>query len=127
MGERYVPVMGDDELIARAIALGAAVGEPIWHMPLPPELRGVLDSDVADIANARPGNPNGGMLVAAHFLKYFVGANGEADDAPQIPWMHLDIAGAANNAGASHGGFGKGPTGVTVRTLIALAEDFSRP
>ena len=74
MGERYVPVMGDDQLIARAIALGAAVGEPIWHMPLPPELRGVLDSDVADIANARPGNPNGGMLVAAHFLKYFVGA-----------------------------------------------------
>jgi leucyl aminopeptidase len=131
MGERYVPVMGDDDLVARTIAAGAAVGEPIWHMPLPPELRSVLDSDVADIANARPGNPNGGMLVAAHFLKYFVGSvaheGADEKDAPQIPWAHLDIAGAANNAGSPHGELGKGPTGATVRTLIALAEDFSRP
>ncbi|MEO6114939.1 MAG: leucyl aminopeptidase [Pseudolysinimonas sp.] len=127
MGERYVPVMGDDKLIARTIAAGAAVGEPIWHMPLPPELRSVLDSDVADIANARPGNPNGGMLVAAHFLKYFVGTVSDDQDAAQIPWAHLDIAGAANNAGSAHGEVGKGPTGATVRTLIALAEDFSRP
>ena len=131
MGERYIPVMGDDGLIARTIAAGAAVGEQIWHMPLPPELRSVLDSDVADIANARPGNPNGGMLVAAHFLKYFVGTvahEGSDDkDAAQIPWAHLDIAGAANNAGSPHGEVGKGPTGATVRTLIALAEDFSRP
>jgi len=131
MGERYVPVMGDDALVARTIAAGAAVGEPIWHMPLPPELRSVLDSDVADIANARTGNPNGGMLVAAHFLKYFVGTvaheGTDEKDAAQIPWAHLDIAGAANNAGSPHGEVGKGPTGATVRTLIALAEDFSRP
>jgi leucyl aminopeptidase len=127
MGDRYVPVMGDDGLIARTIAAGAAVGEPIWHMPLPPELRSALDSDVADIANARPGNPNGGMLVAAHFLKYFVGTVDDEKDAAQIPWAHLDIAGAANNAGGPHGEIGKGPTGATVRTLIALAEDFSRP
>jgi len=127
MGERYVPVMGDDDLVARVIAAGTSVGEPIWHMPLPPELRSVLDSDVADIANARPGNPNGGMLVAAHFLKYFVGTVSDDKDAPQIPWAHLDIAGAANNAGSPHGEVAKGPTGTTVRTLIALAEDFSRP
>lgn len=126
MGERYVPVMGDDALVARVIAAGGAVGEPIWHMPLPPELRSVLDSDVADIANARPGNPNGGMLVAAHFLKYFVGTVGDDADAAQIPWAHLDIAGAANNAGSPHGEVAKGPTGATVRALIALAEDFSK-
>jgi len=127
MGERYVPVMGDDDLVARVIAAGRAVGEPTWQMPLPPELRSALDSDVADIANARPGNPNGGMLVAAHFLRYFVGTVGDEKDAAQIPWAHLDIAGAANNAGSPHGEVGKGPTGATVRTLIALAEDFSRP
>jgi leucyl aminopeptidase len=126
MGERYIPIMGDDELVNRTIAVGAATGEPIWHMPLPPELRTVLDSDVADIANARPGNPNGGMLVAAHFLKYFVGAANDDQDAAQIPWAHLDIAGAANNAGSPHGELAKGPTGATVRTLIALAEDFSQ-
>lgn len=127
MGERYIPIMGDDELVDRIIAAGAANGEPIWHMPLPPELRSVLDSDVADIANARPGNPNGGMLVAAHFLKYFVGTVNDDKDAGQIPWAHLDIAGAANNAGSPHGELAKGPTGAAVRALIALAEDFSRP
>jgi leucyl aminopeptidase len=127
MGERFVPVMGDDALVARTIAAGVSVGEPIWHMPMPPELRSVLDSDIADIANAKPGNPTGGMLVAAHFLAYFVGTSGEGEDAAPIPWAHLDIAGAANNGGAPHGEIGKGPTGVTVRTLIALAEDFSRP
>ena len=127
MGERYVPVMGDDELVARTIAAGSSAGEPIWRMPLPPELRSALDSDIADIANARVGNPNGGMLIAGHFLRYFVGNTGDEKGAPQIPWAHLDIAGAANNSGSPHGEVGKGPTGVTVRTLIALAEDFSRP
>lgn len=126
MGERYVPVMGADELVSKVIAAGTSTGEPLWQMPLPPELRAVLDSDIADIANARTGNPNGGMLVAAHFLKYFVGTASDEADAAQIPWAHLDIAGAANNAGSPHGEVGKGPTGATVRTLIALAEDFSQ-
>jgi leucyl aminopeptidase len=127
MGERVVPIMGDDELVTRTIAAGAAVGEPLWQMPLPAELRSSLDSDVADIVNQRPGNTAGGMLVAAHFLKYFVGTVSDEKDAAQIPWAHLDIAGSANNAGGPHGEVGKGPTGVAVRTLIALAEDFSRP
>ena len=126
MGDRYIPIMGDSTLVARTMAAAGTAGEPIWHMPLPPELRSTLDSDVADICNARIGSPNGGMLVAAHFLKYFVGTVSEDKDAAQIPWAHLDIAGAANNSGAAHGEVGKGPTGATVRTLIALAEEFSR-
>ena len=127
MGERVVPVMGDDAFVARVIATGARLGETIWQMPLPPELRSVLDSDVADIANAKPGNPTGGMLVAAHFLQYFVGNTSDEPGAARIPWAHLDIAGAANNAGSPHGELGKGPTGITVRTLIGLAEEYSRP
>lgn len=127
MGERYAPVMGDDEMVKKVIAAGAAVGEVLWHMPLPPELRSLLDSDVADIANAKPGNTSGGMLVAAHFLKTFVGSTGEGDEKRTIPWAHLDIAGVANNPGSPHGGIGKGPTGTTVRTLLRLAEEFSTP
>jgi leucyl aminopeptidase len=73
------------------------------------------------------GNTSGGMLVAAHFLKTFVGSTGEGDEKRTIPWAHLDIAGVANNPGSPHGGIGKGPTGTTVRTLLRFAEDFSTP
>jgi leucyl aminopeptidase len=127
MGERYTPVMGDDELVKKLVAAGASVGEVLWHMPMPPELRSLLDSDVADIANAKPGNTSGGMLVAAHFLKTFVGSTGEGEGKRSIPWAHLDIAGVANNPGSPHGGIGRGPTGTTVRSLLRFAEDFSTP
>jgi len=127
MGERYCPVMGDEDFVAHVVAAGGKVGEVIWPMPLPPELRSLLDSDVADIANAKPGNTSGGMLIAGHFLKTFVGSVGEGEEKRQIPWAHLDIAGVANNTGSPHGGIPKGSTGTIVRTLIALAEDFSTP
>jgi len=66
------------------------------------------------------------MLLAGVFLKEFVGYTGEGADKRQIPWVHLDIAGPANNDGGAYGYTAKGPTGVTVRTLLALAEDFSQ-
>jgi leucyl aminopeptidase len=125
MGERIIPVMGDEDLSARLIEAGASAGETLWAMPLPAELRTQLDSDVADIANGRPGQPVGGMLVAGLFLQHFVGRRGEGPDAAAIPWAHLDIAGAANNAGSAYGMNGKGPTGASVRTLLALTEVFS--
>lgn len=118
LGERYIPVMGDEELARQITAAGAEAGETFWYMPMPPELRSQLDSDIADLANARPANPIGGMLVAAHFLKHFV---------TDVPWAHLDIAGPANNSGGGWGMTPKGATGVTVRSLITLAESWSRP
>ncbi len=125
MGERVIPIMGDEELTRRIVAAGASAGETLWRMPLPAELRSMLDSDVADISNGRPGQPVGGMLVAGLFLQHFVGTRGEDQDAARIPWAHLDIAGAANNSGTPYGAIGKGPTGAVVRTLIALTEVFS--
>ena len=62
------------------------------------------------------------MLIAAHFLREFVGTRGEGPDAERIPWVHLDIAGAANNGGGAHGFTAGGPTGVSVRALVGLAE-----
>jgi leucyl aminopeptidase len=127
MGERTVPVMGDAALAARLVELAGQVGETFWSMPLPVELRASLDSDIADIANAKPGSTAGGMMLAGHFLQHFVGKVSAEPGAGPIAWAHLDIAGSANNAGAPHGEIGKGPTGVTVRTLLALTEVFSRP
>jgi leucyl aminopeptidase len=126
LGNRYVGVMGDEPLVASLVELAGAAGENLWHMPLPAELRPMLNSDVADIANIKPGNTAAGMLIAAVFLKDFIGSTGEGDEKRTIPWAHLDIAGPANNDGGGFGYTGKGPTGVTVRALLALAEDFSR-
>jgi leucyl aminopeptidase len=125
MGERIIPVMGDEELSALLVAAGADAGETLWRMPLPAELRTHLDSEVADISNGRPGQPVGGMLVAALFLRHFVGQHGDGQDATPIPWAHLDIAGVANTSGSPYGMNGKGPTGASVRTLLALTEVFS--
>jgi leucyl aminopeptidase len=127
MGTRYVGTMGDAELVGRVVEAGNRVGETLWHMPIPAELRPLLNSDIADIANIKPGNTAGGMLIAAAFLREFVGSTGDGDEKRGIPWAHLDIAGPANNGAAGWGFTGKGPTGVAVRALIELAEDFSRP
>ncbi len=122
LGNRTVGAMGDGALVARAQAAAKRAGEPIWHLPLPEELRTVLNSDVADIANVKIGSTAGGALVAGQFLKEFVG---ERADGSPVPWLHLDVAGAANNGGAAYGAVGQGPTGTMVRTLLALLEDFA--
>jgi leucyl aminopeptidase len=110
--------------VQRILDAAERTGELAWRMPLPGELRALLNSDIADIANAKPGNTAAGMLLAAVFLKEFIGKR--ADGSP-IPWAHLDIAGAANNGGAAYGFTGGGPTGVTVRALLAFTEAFAHP
>jgi leucyl aminopeptidase len=125
LGNRYSGVMGDDDLVAQVVSVAKAVGETFWAMPLPAELRAILSSDVADLVNVKPGNTAGGMLIGGVFLSEFVGSTGEGADRKTIPWAHIDIAGPSENKGAGFGYIGKGPTGVTVRALVALAEEFS--
>jgi len=122
LGDRYVGAMGDEKLVSDVVEASSAIGEFFWQMPLPSELRALLNSDVADIANAKPGNSAAGMLLAGVFLQEFIGNTPEGS---RIPWAHLDIAGAASNDSAGYGYLGKGPTAVAVRTLIALAERIS--
>jgi leucyl aminopeptidase len=126
LGTRYAAVMGSDDLVEEVLAAARASGELLWPMPLPGELRATINSDVADIANANPGVTAGGMLLAGVFLQEFVGRAADEDDAPRIPWAHLDIAGPAKGPSAPYGFTGKGPSAVSVRALIRLAEEFSR-
>ncbi|WGW13493.1 leucyl aminopeptidase [Saxibacter everestensis] len=131
LGNRVSAVMGDDDTRDKVVAAAKRAGEQFWPMPLPAELRKSLDSAVADISNI--GERFGGMLVAGLFLQEFVGrvgakrgADSASDDgAPRIPWAHLDIAGPAFNSGTPHGYTHKEGTGVSVRTLVALAEDLA--
>jgi leucyl aminopeptidase len=127
LGNRYVGTMGERELVDSVVSAGSRVGETLWPMPLPTDLRALLNSDIADIANVKPGNTAAGMLIAGVFLQEFVGTTGEGEEKRRIPWAHLDIAGPANNGAGGWGFTGKGPTGVAVRALLALADELARP
>ena len=126
LGTRYAAVMGDETFVGDVVEAAKRTGELLWPMPLPGELRATINSDVADIANANPGNTAGGMLLAGVFLQEFVGLRDEGPSSSRIPWAHIDIAGPAKGPAAPFGFTGKGPTGVMVRALVRLAEDFSR-
>jgi leucyl aminopeptidase len=113
LGTRTGAVMTNNQSFSDAfVAIAKETGEQFWPMPLPVELRASLDSPVADIANR--GDKNGGMMVAGLFLKEFVH--------PDLPWLHLDIAGPAFNEGKAHGYTPVGGTGVSMRSLVRLVE-----
>jgi leucyl aminopeptidase len=101
---------GGAELVAEA---AEAAGERVWVLPLPPDYRKKIDSDVADMKNTGP--RYGGAINAALLLKEFVG---------DTAWAHLDIAGPARSAEVEHY-VTKGGTGFGVRTLVALARQMS--
>ena len=111
LGNRYTGLMANDEALAADLLDAAAeAGEPTWRLPLPPEYRKDIESDLADLKNV--GDRYGGALFAGLFLQEFV------DDRP---WAHLDIAGPAR-AESDDGYLSKGSTGVTVRTLLTWLE-----
>lgn len=101
----------DDTLADELIAASERTGERFWHMPLYDVYDKELESDVADLKNV--GSRWGGAIIAALFLKAFVGGS--------IAWAHLDIAGAAR-AESDYDEITKGGTGIAVRTLVEWVE-----
>lgn len=124
LGNRTTGVMGEENFVAEMLAAAEEAAEQFWPVPLSEDLRSLLDSELADIANARPGNSAGGMILGGLFLQEFVGK--QQDGSTRIPWVHLDIAPTANNDGSGYGFTGTGPTGIAIRTLLKLAEKISK-
>jgi leucyl aminopeptidase len=117
LGDKVAGLMGsDDAWIEQVRGAADRAGEPVWPLPLPEDYRKSLDSEVADVRNIGTGG-YGGALTAGLFLKEFVG---------DVPWAHLDIAGPAR-ANSDDGYLTRGGTGFSVRTLVELAETFSKP
>lgn len=113
LGTRTSAIMTNNQDFSdQFFAISKSVGEAFWPMPLPVELRASLDSPVADMANV--GERMGNMMVAGLFLKEFI--------APELPWLHLDIAGPAYNQGEPYGYTPVGGTGIALRSLVALAQ-----
>ena len=117
LGNRYAGVMGHGPAVEAILSAAEQAEELLWHMPLPEELRQVLDSEIADMTNAKVGNRAGGMLVGGHFLNEFV-------DKEQS-WAHLDIAGPANNSGTPYSVNPAGATAIMLRSLVEMAKEMA--
>lgn len=114
LGQRYAGLMGHGEAVALAENAASATGELLWHMPMPAELRELLNSELADMTNVKIGNRAGGMLIGGIFLSEFV--------AKDASWAHLDIASNGNNDSAPYSVYPSGATGVMIRTLIEMTK-----
>lgn len=106
LGTHYAGLFTDHESLAQALEeAGDRSGEQLWRLPLAPEYRDLIKSQIADIKNT--GGRWGGAITAALFLKEFVA---------QTPWAHLDIAGPAFAEGEEHH-VKRGGVGFAVRTI----------
>ncbi len=112
LGPFYTGLMTQNEDLCDVIQeAGKHSGDHVWRLPLTDDYNIAIKSDVADISNIGNQKYMAGATTAALFLKHFV------DD---IPWAHLDIAGAAFNV-PDKPYYRSGATGVGVRLLIDLA------
>lgn len=81
LGPELPALFANDDALAGALLDAAeAVNDPLWRMPLWKPYTEMLDSDIADIANA--GGAFAGAITAALFLQKFVPDG--------TPWAHLD-------------------------------------
>lgn len=84
LGPELPPLYTDDEVLAAdLLAASAAVGDPLWRMPLWSGYRAALDSDIADVRNDSAAWAQAGSVTAALFLQKFAPVTGA--------WAHMDI------------------------------------
>ena len=86
-------------------------GEKFWRMPDDPEYEALIESDLADVRNTS--KDGCGAITAGLFLKKFTAGR---------PWLHLDIAGTADNSGIAWQHQVPGATGTAATTLYHLAQ-----
>jgi leucyl aminopeptidase len=105
----------DDALAAAALQAGTAVADPLWRMPLWRPYRRLLDSYLADFANAGPSR-HAGAITAALYLERFVPEG--------TPWLHLDTY-AWNDA--DRPGRPRGGEAMGLRAIFALLQQRHPP
>ncbi len=115
LGNTAVGVLGNDQgVIDEVLRAGREGGEPGWQLPMWPEYREQIKSDVADIKNI--GGRGAGTITAALFLAEFTQG---------YKWVHLDIAGTAYTE-SDLVAIPRGPTGTPVRTFVEFVRGRAR-
>jgi leucyl aminopeptidase len=112
LGKRHAGMFTEDDKLAAVLSTaGTDSGEAVWRMPFVDDYAAALESSIADMANvAIDGGKafSGGAIIAALFLREFVGRR---------RWAHLDIAGVGRSEADEYEAT-KGPTGFGVRLLL---------
>ena len=103
-------------LTQRILKASEKTGERVWQLPLTKEHTSDIKSIFANVANISS-NRGAGSSTAAAFLEHFV--------AKEIPWVHFDIAGTADNvSGRLEYCSPKMASGVMIRTFVELARSY---
>lgn len=103
LGDVYTGVFSNDEdYYQQFVKAMKASDEKGWRLPLDKAYLDKIQSNSADFKNSM-GKPGGGASIAANFLEAFV------EEGTQ--WIHLDIAGTADQDGT-------GATGAMIRSVV---------
>ncbi len=111
LGEEIAGLFTNDERLAKDLNLSSdATGEKLWRMPLNPDYKEMLKSEIADLINS--GGRNASSITAALFLQEFTNS---------LPWAHIDMAGSCYQSKPKFYNTVKG-TGYGLRLLIDFLE-----
>ena len=102
-----------NRFVENFLSAASLENEGVWRLPLGPEYDKLLKSQIADMKNV--GGRAAGSITAAQFIQRFV--------EPEMPWIHLDIAGVASISGETDFSSG-GATGWGVRTINSLISKY---
>ncbi|TAN32325.1 leucyl aminopeptidase [bacterium] len=86
-------------------------GDRVWRLPVYPDYRILLRSQIADLRNSEYGEA--GTILGGMFIGEFAGGK---------PWTHLDIAASSWNTNTELTTVLRGPSGAGTRLCIELAE-----
>jgi leucyl aminopeptidase len=115
LGYEGAPFVGTNARLNDQIRAAAArSAERVWEMPLWQEYIDAIKSPIADIKNS--GGRPAGTITAAAFLRKFV---------KDWPWAHIDIA-YCDLEPSGRPYIPKGPTGIGVRLLLDLVENWKK-
>jgi leucyl aminopeptidase len=104
-------VSNDDDFWRLVEKASRQAGDRVWRLPIYPDYRVLLRSQIADLRNAEYGEA--GAILGGMFIGEFTRGK---------PWAHLDIAASSWNTNAELTTVPRGPSGAGTRLCIQLAE-----
>ena len=109
-------VSNDDGFWSFVDRASREAGDRVWRLPIYPDYRILLRSQIADLRNAEYGEA--GTIMGGMFIAEFAGGK---------PWAHIDIAASSWNTNAELTTVLRGPSGAGTRLCIELAQLMARP